>query len=396
MTKQLERYLSLHDFETAARKHLPAPLFAYIEGGAEDNLSIRRNRDVFERWGFVTRVLTDVSKIEPDLTIFGQHYSHPIGIAPMGLGAISAYRADIVLARAAAAHRVPMILSGSSLTRLEDVVAAAPDLWFQAYLPGNTAQIDALLDRVAAAAVKTLVLTVDTPVAANRENNLRAGFSAPLKPNLRIAWQGVRHPRWLTGTFLRTLFRHGVPHFENNYAERGVPIISRSILRNFSDRGHLSWEHFRAIRKRWRGPMVLKGVLAPADAVKAAAEGIDGIIVSNHGGRQLDGAAPPLAVLPRIVDAVPGLPVMLDSGVRRGTDVVKALALGARMVFVGRPFNYAAAVAGEPGVSRALDLICTELTRNMALLGVRCLAEIDASVLHDFAASVSAPAEATR
>ncbi|MCW0038147.1 alpha-hydroxy-acid oxidizing protein, partial [Acinetobacter baumannii] len=184
----------------------------------------------------------------------------------------------------------------------------------------------ALLDRVAAAGVQTLVITVDTPVAANRENNVRAGFSTPLRPGPGLAWQGISHPRWLFGSFLKTLWRHGMPHFENNYAHRGAPILSASVMRDFSDRSHLAWPHLAAIRQRWHGQLVVKGILSAADAVLARDHGADGLIVSNHGGRQLDGAVAPLRVLPGIVRAVPGLPVMLDSGVRRGTDVLKALA----------------------------------------------------------------------
>ena len=286
------------------------------------------------------------------------------------------------MAKAAADAGVPCIMSGSSLIRLETVMEQAPGTWFQAYLPGDDAQIAALIDRVAAAGVGTLVLTVDTPVAANRENNVRAGFSTPLRPSLGLAWQGLTHPRWLFGTFLRTLLRHGMPHFENNYATRGAPILSASVLRDFSDRGHLNWEHVAAIRRRWRGQMVLKGVLHPDDARTALALGMDGIIVSNHGGRQLDGSVPPLHALPAIVDAVGGrMEVMLDSGVRRGTDVIKALALGARCVFVGRPFNYAATVAGQRGVAHAIALIAEEVKRDMGLLGVVDVRELNAEFL---------------
>jgi L-lactate dehydrogenase (cytochrome) len=173
-----------------------------------------------------------------------------------------------------------------------------------------------------------------------------------------------------------------MPHFENNYATRGAPILSASVLRDFSDRGHLNWEHVAAIRRRWRGQMVLKGVLHPDDALTALALGMDGIIVSNHGGRQLDGSVPPLHALPAIVDAVGGsMEVMLDSGVRRGTDVIKALALGARCVFVGRPFNYAATVAGQRGVAHAIALIAEEVKRDMGLLGVEDVRDLNAEFL---------------
>lgn len=381
MSDPLRRMLSLHDFEAAARRILPKPLYAYVSGAVEDGQSDRGNRRAYDDYGFRPKVLVDVSRRGTRCTVLGREYAAPVGVAPMGIAALTSYRGDVMLARAAAEAGVPCIMSGSSLIRLETVMEAAPGTWFQAYLPGDGAQIAALIDRVAAAGVDTLVLTVDTPVAANRENNVRAGFSTPLRPSVGLAWQGVTHPRWLIGTFLRTLARHGMPHFENNYATRGAPILSGNVLRDFSDRGHLNWQHVAAIRKTWKGRMVLKGILHPDDARAARAHGMDAVIVSNHGGRQLDGSVSPLHALPAIVDAAGGMDVMLDSGVRRGTDALKAMALGARCVFVGRPFNYAATVAGQRGVAHAIALIVEEIRRNMGLLGIVDLREVNQSLL---------------
>ncbi|CCH07980.1 alpha-hydroxy acid oxidase [Achromobacter xylosoxidans] len=381
MSDPLRRMLSLHDFEAAARQILPKPLYAYVSGAVEDGQSERGNRQAYDDYGFRPKVLVDVSRRSTRCTVLGREYAAPVGVAPMGIAALTSYRGDVILARAAAEAGVPCIMSGSSLIRLETVMEAAPGTWFQAYLPGDGAQIAALIDRVAAAGVDTLVLTVDTPVAANRENNVRAGFSTPLRPSVGLAWQGVTHPRWLIGTFLRTLLRHGMPHFENNYATRGAPILSGNVLRDFSDRGHLNWQHVAAIRKTWKGRMVLKGILHPDDARAARAHGMDAVIVSNHGGRQLDGSVSPLHALPAIVDAAGGMDVMLDSGVRRGTDALKAMALGARCVFVGRPFNYAATVAGQRGVAHAIALIVEEIRRNMGLLGIVDLREVNQSLL---------------
>lgn len=381
MSDPLRRMLSLHDFEAAARQILPKPLYAYVSGAVEDGQSERGNRRAYDDYGFRPKVLVDVSRRSTRCTVLGREYAAPVGVAPMGIAALTSYRGDVMLARAAAEAGVPCIMSGSSLIRLETVMEAAPGTWFQAYLPGDGAQIAALIDRVAAAGVDTLVLTVDTPVAANRENNVRAGFSTPLRPSVGLAWQGVTHPRWLIGTFLRTLARHGMPHFENNYATRGAPILSGNVLRDFSDRGHLNWQHVAAIRKTWKGRMVLKGILHPDDARAARAHGMDAVIVSNHGGRQLDGSVSPLHALPAIVDAAGGMDVMLDSGVRRGTDALKAMALGARCVFVGRPFNYAATVAGQRGVAHAIALIVEEIRRNMGLLGIVDLREVNLSLL---------------
>ncbi|WP_419187119.1 alpha-hydroxy acid oxidase [Cupriavidus necator] len=368
--------LSLNDLEPLARRRLPRPLYAYVSGAVEDSVSLKKNRRAFAEIALRPRVLAGVATRELGFELFGRRYAAPFGVAPMGIAALFAYRGDIVLAQAAQQAAVPAIMSGSSLIRLEEVMAAAPGTWFQAYLPGDMAQIDGLLSRVEAAGVGTLVITVDTPVAGNRENNVRAGFSTPLRPSLRLAWQGITHPRWLLGTFARTLLRHGMPHFENAYAHRGAPILSSRVLRDFSDRAHFTWTHLEAIRRRWKGTLVVKGILTAEDALLARRHGVDGIIVSNHGGRQLDGAIAPLRVLPEIVDAVPDLPVMLDSGVRRGTDVIKALALGARCVFIGRPFAYAATAGSTPGVAHAIDLLQAEISRDMAMLGLTRLADI--------------------
>jgi L-lactate dehydrogenase (cytochrome) len=323
----------------------------------------------------------DISQRTTAATLLGRRWSAPFGTEPRGISALSAYRGDLVLTQAAAAENVPMVMSGSSLIRLEEIVAANPEAWFQAYLPGDEASIVALVQRVQAAGYRTLVVTVDASIASNRENNIRAGFSTPLRPSVSLAWQGLTHPRWLFGTFLRTIAQHGMPHFENNHARRGAPILSASVERDFSDRGPPELAALPHDPAHVAGQLVIKGLLDVRDARIAVAAGADGIIVSNHGGRQLDGTVPPLRVLPQIVAACPEVPVMIDSGFRRGTDVLKALALGAKFVFVGRPFNYAASVAGEAGVRKAITLLRDEVSRNMAMLGVNSLAELDASYL---------------
>lgn len=369
--RRLRDILSLADFEAKARGVLPRPIFGYVNGAAEDNHTRDDNRTVFDEWGFTTRVLRNTSARTQQVELFGHHYETPFGIAPMGLNALSTYRGDIVLARAAEKAGIASIMSGSSLIRLEEVAQAAPSTWFQAYLPGDQARIDALLDRVAKAGFRTLVVTVDIPVSANRENNVRSGFSTPLRPSLRLAWDGLVRPRWLLGTLAHTLLRHGMPHFENSFATRGAPILSSNVLRDFSARDHLDWTHLEKIRARWQGTLVVKGILSVEDAAMAQQIGADGIILSNHGGRQLDGAISPMRILSNVVAALgQDYPVMIDSGFRRGADILKALALGARMVFVGRPFNYAMAVAGEAGIAHAISLLQEEVDRDMAMLGV--------------------------
>jgi L-lactate dehydrogenase (cytochrome) len=228
-----------------------------------------------------------------------------------------------------------------------------------------------LVDRIEAAGFKTLVVTVDVAVLSNRENQVRAGFHTPLRPSLSLAWQGITHPRWTVGTFLRTLVNHGVPHFENSQAERGAPIVARTVERDFTARDAFNWAELEKVRRQWKGRLLLKGVMSAEDAKIAWDSGVEGIIVSNHGGRQLDGTVSPMRVLPGIAEAVGDrMTVMMDSGVRRGTDVLKALALGAKFVFVGRPFNFAASVGGQAGVAHAIELLRGEVRRNMALMGV--------------------------
>ncbi|WP_248730075.1 MULTISPECIES: alpha-hydroxy acid oxidase [Halomonadaceae] len=374
--RRLAKIYHLNDFERAARRHLPRPIFGYVANAAEEGSTLAANRAAFSDYCFLPRGLVDVSQASTATELFGRRYAAPFGIAAMGISALSAYRGDIVQARAAASAEIPMILSGTSLIRMEEVADEGGTDWFQAYLPGDIAGIEALIERVELAGFRHLVITVDYPVPPNSDNNRRSGFSSPLRPSLRLAYDGLMRPRWLFGTFLRTLARHGVPHFENNYATRGIPVIAKHVNRDFSGRSHLTWRYLKRVREVWPGKLIVKGILHPDDARQAQDTGTDGIIVSNHGGRQLDCTLGTLRALPGVVEAVDDIPVMIDSGFRRGTDVIKALALGARFVFVGRPFNYAAAYAGEAGVAHAIGLLREEVARNMALLGVTRIDEL--------------------
>jgi L-lactate dehydrogenase (cytochrome) len=259
---------------------------------------------------------------------------------------------------------------------MEDVARAAPESWFQAYLPPTTERIAALVERIAGAGFGTLVVTVDSAVRGNVENYARAGFTSPLRPDLALFWQGLTHPCWTFGTFLRTLAVRGMPHFENNDTDKRLPVVARNVVREFSGRAHLDWAAIERIRRQWTGRFVLKGILHPQDALRAREAGLDGVILSNHGGRQLDGAVSPLRVLPAVRAAVGNFPVMVDSGFRRGSDVLKALALGANFVFVGRPFNYAATIAGAAGVAHAVDILLREIDANLGLLGINGIAEL--------------------
>jgi L-lactate dehydrogenase (cytochrome) len=369
------RYLSLEDFEVQARRRLPRMLYGFISGAAETGASLSGNRTSFQRYAWVPRVLVDTGTRSTARTLVGRRYAAPFGIAPLGAAALCAYRGDVALAQGALAAEIPMILSATSLIPLEQVRQAGGE-WYQAYLPGDGARIDALVARVAAAGYHTLVLTADVPVPANRENNIRNGFSLPVIPGPRLCWQALTHPRWLLGTALRTMLGHGMPHFENMDADRGPPILSRNLVRELGRRDGLTWEHVRQIRRQWSGKLVVKGILSAADAQLAGDCGADGIIVSNHGGRQLDGAVSPLEVLPAIAAHKAGMTLMLDGGIRRGTDVLKALALGADFVFLGRPFLYAAVLGGARAVTAAAALLAEEIRRDMALLGISQLEEL--------------------
>lgn len=382
--RHLRRYLTLDDFEPAARRLLPKFLFGYIDGGAETDAAKRDNRKAFEEYGLVPRVLKDVSGRNPTTTLFGKTYAAPFGIPPMGSSALCAYRGDIVLARAAAAMNVPMILSASSLITLEDVRRENEAAWYQAYLAGVDARIEPLVDRVAAAGYDTFVVTADVPVAPNRENNIRNGFQVPLAMTPQVLWDTITHPDWLLNTWARTVLNHGMPHFENMDAQRGPPVLSKSLIRNIGARDQLAWKHVELIRKRWKGTLVVKGLVSPEDARIARESGVDGVMLSNHGGRQLDYTVSALRTLPEIAAKANGMTVMVDGGIRRGTDIIKALALGADFVWVGRPFLYAAVAAGEAGVTRAITLLRDEIDRDLALLGIRSIGEITPDLVRRF------------
>ncbi|WP_076858345.1 alpha-hydroxy acid oxidase [Bradyrhizobium mercantei] len=379
----LERCLCLNDFEAIAQRKLPRMLHGFIAAGAETETSLEANFQSFRERAFVPRVLAQNFDRDISATIFGRRYAAPFGIAPMGAAGLCAFDADLALASGAKAFGIPMMLSASSLVSLEEVARIAPGTWYQAYLPGDDRAIEAMIDRVKSADYDILVVTADVPVPANRETNVRNGFSIPLKPSFDLLWQGSTHPGWVTGTFLRTYWRRGEPRFVNLEASGGPPVLSRAAPRPSNRRDRLSWQHVGLIRRRWPGRLVIKGILSPHDARLAADIGADGIIVSNHGGRQLDGAVAPLRVLSDIRQAVPAMTVMLDGGVRRGTDVLKALALGADFVFLGRPFLFAAVVQAEDGVRYAARLLAEEIDRDLALLGLRSLSELSPGLIVD-------------
>ncbi|NYT61164.1 alpha-hydroxy-acid oxidizing protein [Alcaligenaceae bacterium] len=367
----LDSYFSVADFEAAARRLLPRAVYGYVVGGTEDGLTVNANRQCFDQLMFRPRGLMGVAARSQTVQLWDRSYPSPIGIAPMGITAICRRQCDMELAKAARAKGLPFVLSGVSNTPLETIQAATGGgTWYQGYFPGDTERLERIIDRLRKADIDVLVVTSDTPVAANRENNERNGFTLPFRPSWPLFWDGVRHPRWSYQVFLKTLLNEGIPRLANLYEEIGPP-ITREPKQGFrGGRDLLTWDHLSWLRERWPGKLVVKGILHPDDAIEAVDRGMDGIIVSNHGGRQLDGALPALTALPGIKAVVPEpFPVMIDGGFRRGTDVLKAVALGARMVFVGRPALYGATVAGQQGVAKVLDMFSTEIDRNLALLG---------------------------
>ena len=373
--------LALDDFERHAQRRLPPMIHLYVAGAVETGASLRRAREAYQAWSLVPRMMRDVSGRSQQTELFGATYASPFGIAPLGGAAFVAYRGDLVLAEAARLANIPMILSASSLIRLEDVRAENPDAWFQAYLAGDQDRIDRLVDRVAAAGFRTLVVTADTPILGNREHNIRSGFSMPIRLTPSVMWQSALHPRWSLGVVAQTFLRHGPPHFENMEAERGPAMMSQQAVRNTTARDRLNWTHLKAIRRRWTGNLLVKGLLAPADVAMAREFGADGVVLSSHGGRQLDQAVAPLSMLPEIAAAKGDMKIIIDSGIRRGTDVMKALALGADFVLLGRPFLYAAALGGAACVQHAIRLLQDEIGRDMALMGISRVDELGSDFL---------------
>lgn len=371
--------LNADDWRREARRRLPRFVFDYVDGAADDGLCLRRNRSDLDAITLQPRVLRDTSTIETGVEIFGRRWAMPVGVAPTGLNGLVRPGGDGLLAAAAAAAGIPFTLSTASNMRLEQVqaVAAEAEQWMQLYVM-HREMAERIVRRAAAAGYRALVLTVDVPVSGNRELDLRNGFRLPFRPTPRLAWDVASHPRWA----LR-LARHGAPDFANLQPDEGEPAsaaMQAALLARAMDRT-LVWEHLAWLRDLWKGPLLLKGILLADDARRAVDHGADGVIVSNHGGRQLDAAPSAIGALPAVVAAIAGrVPVFMDGGVRRGSDVAKALALGAAAVFAGRPLLYALAAGGRNGASAWLQSLRDDLVRTMVLLGARRAEELREAV----------------
>jgi isopentenyl diphosphate isomerase/L-lactate dehydrogenase-like FMN-dependent dehydrogenase len=377
MSKDLKAY-NIFDLRALALKRVPKGLFEFVDRGTEDEVSLRNNRAVFDRIRFRPRTMVDVSKRDPGTTIFGVEHKMPLVIAPTGTAGLMWFEGELELARAARAAGIPFTLATASMTALERVAdEAGGELWFQLYLWPDRQMSHELVERAKAAGFKALVVTVDGASAGNREYNLRNGFTIPFTYSPRAVFDIVRHPRWLATTMMRYLLTTGMPVYRNYPAAARAKLTAGPMGRTSLRTDSLNWGDLDALRKIWPHKLIVKGMLDPDDAATAVDHGADGIDVSNHGGRNLDGIVSPIEVLPEIVDRIGNrATVFVDSGFRRGSDVVKAIALGANAVMVGRSTLYGVAAGGFDGAARALEIYYEEIRRVMALLGCSTLAEL--------------------
>jgi (S)-mandelate dehydrogenase len=371
--------LNIHDLRDAAKRRLPRAIFEFVERGSEDDYLIRHNRAALDRIRLIPRAPRDVSVRDQSVTLFGRKLSSPLIIAPTGIADLVAYRGEIALARAAAAAGIPFSLATSSTTSMEDIGQhATAGFWMQMYLWERRDLSWQVIERAMAAGAEALIVTVDTPVLPNREFNKRNGMANPIRPNVKLAVDFALHPRWMLGVLVRYWLTGGMPRFVN-YPREIEGSVSGPIKRQ-TNASSVGWADIAEVRKRWPGKLLVKGLLNPQDAAMAVEQGADGVIVSNHGGRNFDASPAAIDVLPEIVDAVGGkTSVLFDSGIRRGTDVMRALAIGAKAVLIGRPTLFGAAVGGEVGAAKALSILSSEIDFAMAMLGIRSLSELDRS-----------------
>lgn len=375
---------NIFDLRDIALRRVPKGLFEFVDRGTEDEVALRNNRKVFERIRFQPRTLVDVSARDQSIALFGKSHKMPIIIAPTGTAGLMWHEGEIALARAAADAGIPFTLATGSMTAMEKVAdTAGGTLWFQLYMWPDKSLSYKLVERARAAGYEALVVTVDNAAPGNREFNLRNGFTIPFSFTRNNVTDVLLHPRWLVSVLTRYLLTTGMPRYENYPTELKQRItaapMGRSSLRNDS----LNWDDLRELRKRWPHKLLVKGLLHPQDAIHAADCGADGVIVSNHGGRNLDGAVSPIEVLPEMLDAVgKRLTVLVDSGFRRGSDIVKALALGAHAVQIGRGTLYGVAAGGETGARRAIAIYREEIDRVLALLGCKDIAGLGRQYLH--------------
>ena len=376
------RVVNIADLRRLARRRLPRLVFDYIDGGAEDEITLRDNARAFREVRFRLRQCVAVPDCDLRTTVLGTTLALPFLLAPVGFSRMFYPRGEAVAARAATAAGTGYILSTFSGTRLEDIrEQASGPLWYQLYVPGGRAVAEAAIARARAAGYSVLVITIDTPVSGMRERDYRNGvgplLAADWRRSLPHLWQFVTHPRWVA-----EYLADGSPRVFPNVELPGVGAMPCSDVGALLASTVITWSDFQWIREAWRGPVVAKGVHTGDDARRAIDAGADAIVVSNHGGRQLDGVPGSLRALPEVLEAVSGrVEVMVDGGVRRGADIVKALCLGARAVLVGRAYAWGLGAAGGPGVDRAIEILRADIERTLRLLGCPSVSQLDASYL---------------
>lgn len=369
--------VNLNDFRRMAKRRLPKIAFDYIDGSVEDELGSDTNRAGFLKYHLLPRYLVDVSNRDQSTELFGRRYSSPFGFGPTGTMGLFRPGGELMLAQAAAEANIPYVMSGGSNTSLEAAARVAPDhTWYQLYAASDPRICEDLIRRSDDAGLAALMVTVDVPVRTRRERNIRNGFSYThrLKPSIFL--ESLTHPGWIVD-YLRN---GGVPALANwaKYAPPGANSVQIADFFNSQvPASAQTWRELETYRRLWPRTLIVKGIMDPRDAVKAADLGVDGILVSNHGGRQLDRAPAPIDVFPAIRDAVGDrVTLMLDSGIRRGSDVLTALCLGARFVFLGRPALYAVSSCGLPGAQRLIELLRSEIDLNMGQMGCPSIADL--------------------
>jgi len=370
----LSHAVNIEDLRQLARRRLPRAIFDFFDGGAEDEVTLRGNRAAFERVRLLPKVLVDVAQVDMETTIFGKTSKMPLAIGPTGGIGAGRPGADLMLARAAKAYGIPFTLATPATASIERAAEVGGRLWFQLYVVRDREFREKLVARAWSSGYEALLVTVDLPVSGKRERDPKNGFVTPYRPNWRNSHDVLGKPGWLLD-----ILRHGLPQMENfagyRFSSTKVTDIATAVGREM-DAG-FDWEELGRLRDLWPGKLLLKGVERADDAERAAAAGCDGVVVSNHGGRQLDGAAPTLDALPDVVRAVNGrMTILLDGGIRRGVDIVKARALGAQAVLTGRATLFGVMAGGEPGARRALEILASELERSMRLCGARSVAEL--------------------
>ena len=359
------------DLRELARRRLPKGVFEFFDRGNGDEAAVIENRAAFERWKFTPHQLVNTSRRTQEVTLFGKRHKMPIAVAPTGSAGLAWYHGEIELARAAAAAGIPFTLATGSMTALETVAEqAGGTLWFQVYMWPDRAMSHRLIERAKAAGYQAILVTVDTPVPPGREYNLRNGMTVPFRFTAKNVTDVLMHQGWLWGVLARYLATSGMPRYENYPSEVKARITAQPMGRSMMTTDSLTWQDLKELRKLWPHALIVKGILRPQDAVLAADCGADGVLVSNHGGRAVDSTPAPIDVLPQVVDAVgKRMTVLVDSGFRRGADVAKGLALGAKAVLVGRATLYGTAVAGQAGAARAIEIYRDEIDRILALIG---------------------------